>query len=223
MPRKTKTPAQYHVWSSGPLKGETTLYRGTDQRAAEVAFDERANRNYEGMGDDDEDVVIERAGRELRRFGPATFRPMYFGRGPSRPRHHATKKSPVQLQREINNVLERKSGRSHATRKTTNGAQDVMIVARPKDWDLIEESLRLDAESSAFDPVLRWQIGEALDTLEVGTTHQGRKVVARARPKDWKLLEETLLVDAQSKRLPSHEREDLQAALKRITVKPWPH
>ncbi|HSX23287.1 MAG TPA: hypothetical protein VLE97_10990 [Gaiellaceae bacterium] len=38
------------------------------------------------MGDDDEDVVIERAGRELRRFGPTKFRPSYFGR-----RQHATK------------------------------------------------------------------------------------------------------------------------------------
>lgn len=96
-----------------------------------------------------------------------------------------------------------------------------MVVARLKDWNLLEESLRLDVDSSAFDSVLRWRIGEALDALEVGTTHQGRKVVVRAKPKDWALLDETLRADAQSSRLPKHEREDLQAAIKRLVVKPW--
>ena len=121
-------------------------------------------------------------------------------------------KPSAQLDREIDEAL-RKPLRSSA----------VMIVARPKDWDLLEESLRLDADSSAFDAALRWRIREALDALEVGTTHQGRKVVVRAKSKDWELLDETLRVDAQSSRLPKHDREDLQAAIKRLVVKPWPN
>lgn len=129
-------------------------------------------------------------------------------------RHHATKKkSPAQLDREIAAALHGSSGEQ----------SDVMVVTNLKDWDLIEETLALDAESAAFDPTLRWQIGEALDALEDGTTHQGRKVVARARAKDWELLRETLRVDALSKRIPRHEREDLQAALNRLVIKPWPH
>lgn len=128
------------------------------------------------------------------------------------------KKSPAQLQREIDEVLASNSGR--ATKKQSDA---VMIVARPKDWDLLEESLQLDADSSAFDSTLRWRIREALDALEVGTTHQGRKVVVRAKAKDWELLDETLRVDAQSTRIPKHEREDLQTALKRLVVKPWPN
>lgn len=110
-----KPPAQYHVWVSGPVQGETTLYRGKDRRAAEAAFDERVYRNNEGMGDDDEDVVIESGDRELRRFGPATFRPTYFGGSPPRSRssHHATKKkSPAQLDREIAQALTSRSGLS---------------------------------------------------------------------------------------------------------------
>jgi hypothetical protein len=133
-------------------------------------------------------------------------------------RDHATKKSPAQLQREIDDTL------ATSLRGSSGEQSDVLIVARPKDWDLIEESLKLDVQSSAFDSVLRWKISEALGALDVGTTYQGRgkKVVARARQKDWKLLEETLQADAQSKRLPKHEREDLQAALKRLVIKPWP-
>jgi hypothetical protein len=89
---KKKSASQFHVWGSGP-SGETTYYRGTDRRAAEAAFDERAYRNYEGMGDDDEDVVIKLNGRDLRRFGPETHQPTYFGGSPrtrTASRSHAT-------------------------------------------------------------------------------------------------------------------------------------
>ena len=92
MPRKKKLPPHYRVWGSGPLEGETTYYRGTNRRVAEAAFDERSDRNFEGMGDDDESVVIERDGRELRRFSPASHQPTYFGGPRSKmERHHATK------------------------------------------------------------------------------------------------------------------------------------
>jgi len=37
-----KSAAQYHVWGSGPLKGETTFYRGTDRRHSGTMFTAKA-------------------------------------------------------------------------------------------------------------------------------------------------------------------------------------
>jgi hypothetical protein len=97
-----------------------------------------------------------------------------------------------------------------------------MIVARPKDRDLIEETLELDSESRAFDPKLRMDIRRALDALEVGTAAGGKKIVVRADDDDWDLLAETLYMDTRSKRFDPELRDDLEAVLDRLVVKPWP-
>jgi hypothetical protein len=45
---------------------------------------------------------------------------------------------------------------------------DYVYLKVPRDaWDLLEETLCMDAESSAFDEVLRQEISDALSQVEV--------------------------------------------------------
>ena len=46
----------------------------------------------------------------------------------------------------------------------------VVIIAKESDWDLLEETLRVDSESGAFEPALRSEIVRALGELHIEYT-----------------------------------------------------
>jgi PHD/YefM family antitoxin component YafN of YafNO toxin-antitoxin module len=56
--------------------------------------------------------------------------------------------------------------------KTLHHPDLVVILAKESDWNILEETLRLDSESGAFEPSLRSEIVRALSELHIEYTNQ---------------------------------------------------
>jgi hypothetical protein len=56
--------------------------------------------------------------------------------------------------------------------KTLKYPDLVVILAKESDWNILEETLRVDSESGAFEPGLRSNIVRALSELHVEYTDQ---------------------------------------------------
>lgn len=97
-----------------------------------------------------------------------------------------------------------------------------VIVTVPVDsWNVLLDTLKEDSESGSFDQELRDQITGALDAVEALDQKWIRRKsywVLKIPKKHWDVMEETLIMDANSKWFDADLKKRIRKALDRVEV-----
>ena len=105
-------------------------------------------------------------------------------------------------------------------------ARKTVTIRVPEEaWDVLLETLEMDAQSSAFDPALRKEIARALKAVRaIEHKEIGKRWPRKIRwtleiPRwAWDTMEETLQMDSASKWIDKGIRKEIENALEEVEV-----
>lgn len=99
-------------------------------------------------------------------------------------------------------------------------SRPVAVKIPPHQWNILETTIMLDAESSAFDRELRQALKNAVESIEfVKFNFNDKDGWTLVMPKDaWDLILETLTMDMNSKWFDKNTRSRIRKALEQAEV-----